>query len=183
MEQSDGAWSSPTVLVSKRDGSTHFCIYYRRLKFATKMDAHPLPYIDDSLNTLNGQIGFSDLASCYWQVKLTNSAKKQHLRYIQGYAPAIFERLIGKILYGLQGGRCLVYNDDILSVGKLIEDALLGSSAYQTVLSNHLKVTILLDSNTRVHPECDRANLEVASRNCIYSIHCHRTRILNTAPV
>ena len=51
------------------------------------------------------------------------------------------------------------------------------------ILSNHLKVTILLDSNTCVHPECDTANLEVASRNFIYIIHCHRTRILNTAPV
>ena len=27
-----------------------------------------------------------------------------------------------------------------------------------TFYPNHLKVTILLDSNTCVHPECDRAN-------------------------
>ena len=49
-------------------------------------------------------------------------------------------------------------------------------------LYNHLKVTIFLDSNACVYLECDRTNLEVAYRNFIYSIHCHRTRILNTAP-
>ena len=71
------AWSSPTVLVTKNNGSTHFCVDYRRLNARTKKDAFPLPRIDDSLNFLSGQAWFStlDLASGYWQVRLSENAK------------------------------------------------------------------------------------------------------------
>ena len=50
---------------------------YRRLNARTKKDAFPLPRIDDSLNSLSGQAWFStlDLASRYWQVRLSENAK------------------------------------------------------------------------------------------------------------
>ena len=79
LEPSDSVWSSPTVLVTKKDGTTRFCVDYRRLNAATKKDAFPLPRIDDSLNALSGQQWFStlDLASGYWQVPLSPGAREK----------------------------------------------------------------------------------------------------------
>ena len=136
IEHSVSAWSTPTVLVTKKDGTTCFCVDYRRLNAHTKKDAFPLPRIDDSLNSLSGQAWFStlDLASGYWQVRLSEEAKPKtafatHSGLFQFAvmpfglcnAPATFERLM---MRGLHWKHCLVYIDDILVFGNDFESAL-----------------------------------------------------------
>ena len=46
IEQSSTPWASPIVLV--KDGSTRFCVDYRRLNDVTIKDSYPLPRIGDS---------------------------------------------------------------------------------------------------------------------------------------
>ena len=72
-EPATGPWSSPVILVQKKDDeSTRFCIDFCRLNALTKKDAHSLPRIDDTLDMLSGSHWFStiDLASGYWQMEV-----------------------------------------------------------------------------------------------------------------
>ncbi|GBN34941.1 hypothetical protein AVEN_245448-1 [Araneus ventricosus] len=59
IEESSGPWASPIVLVKKKDGSTRFCVDYRKLNEITKKYNYPLPRIDDTLHALNDSQWFS----------------------------------------------------------------------------------------------------------------------------
>ena len=139
IEPSDSPWASPVVLVTKKDGSTRFCVDYRWLNALTTKDAYPLPMIDDSLRLLGNQQWFStmDLASGYWQVAISPEAKRKAtfvtneglfqfrvMPFGLCNAPATFERLIDRVLCGMRWSRCLVYLDDVISFEKSIPEAL-----------------------------------------------------------
>jgi hypothetical protein len=61
IEPAHGPWSSPVVLVKKKDGSTRFCVDFRKVNQVTKKDAQPLPRIDDTLDALGSAQWFSTL--------------------------------------------------------------------------------------------------------------------------
>ena len=61
VELSKSLWASPIVLVQKCDGGIRFCVDYRKLNRATKLDKFPLPRIDDTLDCLTGSHHFSTL--------------------------------------------------------------------------------------------------------------------------
>lgn len=126
---SNSPWSSPIVLVKKKDGSWRFCIDYRRLNTITHKDAYPLPRIDETLDSLSGAQYFTtlDLASGYWQVEVKEEHKEKtafstpfgHFEFnVMPFgltnAPATFQRLMECVLAGLSPEECLIYLDDVI---------------------------------------------------------------------
>ena len=68
IEPSISPFGSPTILVTKKDGTMRLCIDYRKLNSITEKDAHPLPRIEYIFDTLSGSRYFTtvDLAMGYY---------------------------------------------------------------------------------------------------------------------
>ncbi|KAM6975889.1 retrovirus-related Pol polyprotein from transposon 412 [Tautogolabrus adspersus] len=130
---SNSSWAAPIVMVKKKDNTPRLCVDYRPLNERTIKDAYPLPRIQDTLDTLSNARYFStlDLTSGYWQVELTPRARKAAafctrkglfewnvMPFGLCNAPATFQRLMDRVLVGLQWETCLVYLDDIVVLGR-----------------------------------------------------------------
>ena len=143
IQPSSSPWSSPVVMVRKKDGSHRFCVDYRQLNAVTKTDAFPLPRIDDLLDQLGGAKHFStlDLASGFWQILMEPESREKtafttpHGLYeflVMPFgltnAPAVFQRLMHCVISGLNppDGKdfVTVYLDDILVFSSSLSDHL-----------------------------------------------------------
>ena len=134
IKPSNSEWSSPILMVKKKDGTLRFCIDYRRLNDITKHDSFPLPNINDCLASLGEGCGFFsslDLASGYWQMGADEEAQEKaafttHRGLFQPmvlpFGPkggvAHFSRVMESLLGSLQWKVLLIYLDDILVFGK-----------------------------------------------------------------
>ena len=140
IQPSTSPWASPVVLVGKRDGTTRFCVDYRKLNEVTLKDAYPLPRPDDLIDSLADAKWFStmDLSSGYWQVEMDPESRAKTafatsrnglfefsvMAFGLANAPSTFERLMEGVLKNLAWEECLVYLDDIISFGTTFEQEL-----------------------------------------------------------
>ncbi len=128
IEPSNSEWSSPLVIVPKKDGSLRVCVDFRKLNAQSRFDAYPTPRIDDLLERI-GQaryITILELCKGYWQVPLDpNSKPYTAFRKPVGLfqftvlpfglhgAPATFQRLMDQVLQGCEGWSA-AYLDDVV---------------------------------------------------------------------
>ena len=127
IEPCTSEWASPVVVV-KKDNTIRLCVDYRRLNAVTRVDAYPMPRVDDILDQV-GQaryISTLDLAKGYWQVPVAVEDRPKTAFIIpQGLyqfhmmpfgmcgAPATFQRMMDHVIRGMNKFAS-AYLDDLI---------------------------------------------------------------------
>lgn len=132
IRESTSEYASPIILVRKPDGSLRMCIDYRKLNSVTVKERYPMPIIEDEIARLSGQAYFItlDLASGYYQVPIAESSKPltsfvtpdgqfefNRMPFGLANAPAVFQRMMNRILGSARFTKAMVYIDDLLIFG------------------------------------------------------------------
>ena len=137
---SQSPWCNAMVLVQKKDCTLPFCVNFRCLNAWMKKDSHPLPRIQEALESMAGSANFSsmDFKSGFWQIKMAQELQ-QYTAFMVGSlgfykftlmlfglcnAPMMFQHLMQNTLGELNLMYCVIYLDDVIVFGHTEEEHL-----------------------------------------------------------
>lgn len=137
VQESQSNYASPVLLVKKKTGESRLCIDFRALNKKTVKDKYPLPLIEDQLSNLSGNVFFTilDLASGYYQIPMAEKSRYltafvtpdghyefKRMPFGLANAPAVFQRMINKMLGSRRFTSTLAYMDDLLVPSVSVEE-------------------------------------------------------------
>lgn len=139
IRESNSQFASPIIIVKKKTGDKRLCVDFRALNRKTIKEHYPLPRIDDQLDNLAGYKYFTtlDLASGYYQVPIAETSKHKtafvtpegqyefnRMPFGLANAPAVFQRIVNKVLGKSRFGTAMAYMDDIIIPSKTVKEGL-----------------------------------------------------------
>lgn len=137
IRESESCFSSPIVVVKKKNGDIRLCIDYRKLNLQTIKDAYALPNLEEAFSALSGSKWFSvlDLKSGYYQIEVDEADKHKTAfvcplgfwefnRMPQGVtnAPSTFQRLMERCMGDINLKEVLVFLDDLIVFADSLEE-------------------------------------------------------------
>jgi len=136
IEESESAWSSPIVMVTK-PGKVRICLDCRKVNSFTEKDAYPLPQISGILSRLPKAeyISSLDLKDAYWQVPLDVASRDKTAFTVPGRplyqfkvmpfglcnATSTMSRLMDKVVPAHLRSEVFIYLDDLLVISARFE--------------------------------------------------------------